>query len=129
MLFCQAPLPTPPSPRRLISLIPPSPIIPKALAGKENKGLKYWIWVFCTSMVSFFCIANSRGAKVLEEVLGKAYSGTIVSDFFSAYVKYANRLQQFCLAHLIRDIKFLTTLPDEADKRFGERLLISEVSY
>jgi len=44
--------------------------------------------------------------------LGKAYSGTIVSDFFSAYVKYANRLQQFCLAHLIRDIKCLATLPE-----------------
>ncbi len=32
--------------------------------------------------------------------------------------------QQFCLAHLIRDIKFLTTLPGEADQRFGARLLI-----
>ena len=61
---------------------------------------------------------------VLEEVLGKTYGGTIVSDFFSAYVKYANSLQQFCLAHLIRDIKFLTTLPTEIDKRFGQRLLI-----
>ena len=93
-------------------------------SGWKDKGLKYWIWIFCTSAISFFCIAKSRGSKVLEEVLGKAYSGTIVSDFFSAYVKYANRLQQFCLAHLIRDIKFLATLPDEADRQFGERLLI-----
>ena len=38
-------------------------------------------------------------------------------------VKYANKLQQFCLAHLIRDIKFLTTLPNEVDKRFGKALL------
>jgi len=29
----------------------------------------------------------------------------------------------FCLAHLVRDIKFLTTLPDEGDKRFGKALL------
>jgi len=28
------------------------------------------------------------------------------------------------LAHLIRDIKFLATLPDEADKRFGQSLLV-----
>ena len=69
-------------------------------------------------------VAHQRQIAALEEVLGKAYSGTIVSDFFSAYVKYANRLQPFCLAHLIRDIKFLATLPDEADKQFGERLLI-----
>ena len=93
-------------------------------SGWKDKGVKYWIWVFCTSTISFFCIAKSRGSKVLQSVLGETYSGTIISDFFSAYVKYANRLQQFCLAHLIRDIKFLTTLPGEADKRFGERLLI-----
>ena len=30
---------------------------------------------------------------------------------------------QFCLAHLIRDVKFLTTLTDKATKRYGERLL------
>jgi len=104
--------------------IPTEPVLNIDESGWKDKGLRYWIWVFCSSAVSFFCIAKSRGAKVLEEVLGKTYDGTIVSDFFGAYVKYANRLQQFCLAHLIRDIKFLTTLPGEADKRFGERLLV-----
>ena len=29
---------------------------------------------------------------------------------------------QFCLAHLIRDVKFLTTLPDAATEAYGERL-------
>ena len=110
--------------QELAEHIPTEPVLHIDESGWKDQGLKYWIWVFCTSMVSFFCIAKSRGSKVLEEILGKAYSGTIVSDFFSAYVKYANRLQQFCLAHLIRDIKFLATLPDEADKQFGERLLI-----
>jgi transposase len=60
---------------------------------------------------------------VLRKVLGESFAGTIVSDFFSAYVKYANRLQQFCLAHLIRDIKFLTTLPDPAEQAYGTVLL------
>jgi len=104
--------------------VPTEPVLNVDESGWKDKGRKYWIWVFCAPAVSFFCIAQSRGSKVLEEVLGKTYLGTIVSDFFSAYVKYANRLQQFCLAHLIRDIKFLTTLPGEGDRRFGERLLI-----
>lgn len=30
---------------------------------------------------------------------------------------------QFCIAHLIRDIRFLTTLPDAETKAYGERLL------
>ena len=29
---------------------------------------------------------------------------------------------QFCLAHLIRDVKFLTTLPDPRDRQYGEKL-------
>jgi transposase len=29
---------------------------------------------------------------------------------------------QFCLAHLIRDVKFLTTLPGKQDRSYGERL-------
>ena len=60
---------------------------------------------------------------MLRNVLGESFSGTIVSDFFSAYVKYANGLGQFCLAHLIRDIKFLTTLPDPAEQAYGSVLL------
>jgi transposase len=103
--------------------VPTEPVLNIDESGWKDKGLPYWIWVFCTSAISFFCIAKSRGSKVLEEILGKTYGGTIISDFFSAYVKYANRLQQFCLAHLIRDIKFLITLPGDADKRFGQRLL------
>ena len=104
--------------------IPTEPVLNIDESGWKDKGVRYWIWVFCTPLISFFCIAKSRSSKVLEQILGQTYGGTIVSDFFSAYVKYANALQQFCLAHLIRDIKFLTTLPDEADKRFGQRLLI-----
>ena len=93
-------------------------------SGWKDCGAKYWIWVFCTTAFSFFVIAKSRSSQVLREVLGEVYGGTLVSDFFSAYVKYANRLQQFCLAHLIRDIKFLTTLPDENEQRFGRVLLL-----
>lgn len=104
--------------------VPTEPVLNIDETGHKDNGARYWIWVFCTAAISFFCIAKSRGSKVLEEILGKTYGGTIVSDFFSAYVKYANRLQQFCLAHLIRDIKFLTTLPGEADKWFGQRLLV-----
>lgn len=108
---------------QLAEHLPAEPVLNIDESGWKNKGARYWIWVFCTSTISFFRIAKSRGSKVLEAVLGEVYNGTIISDFFSAYVKYGNRLQQFCLAHLIRDIKFLTTLPGQRDKQFGQRLL------
>lgn len=103
--------------------IPTEPVLNIDETGWKDQGLKYWAWVFCSPLVSFFWIAKSRSSQVLKEILGETYGGTIVSDFFSAYVKYANKLQQFCLAHLIRDIKFLTTLPNKNDKDFGDALL------
>jgi len=91
--------------------------------GHKDKGRRYWIWNFSTKLFGFFTVEASRSSQVLKKVLGETFKGTLISDFFSAYVKYASVLQQFCLAHLIRDIKFLTTLPDQANQEFGQRLL------
>jgi len=91
--------------------------------GWKEQGKKLWAWVFCNQTIAFFTIRDSRASKVLREVLGETFSGAIMSDFYSAYVSYANPRQQFCLAHLIRDIKFLTTLPDKEDKEFGRKVL------
>ena len=89
---------------------------------KEN-GKRQWVWLFCNQLIAFFVISKSRACQVLKDVLGENFLGALTSDFYSAYVKYASAKQQFCLAHLIRDIKFLTTLPDETSKQFGIKLL------
>jgi len=47
----------------------------------------------------------------------------INSDFYGAYIGYASHGLQLCLAHLIRDIKFLTTLSDHQSQEFGEIVL------
>ena len=47
-------------------------------------------------------------------------------DYFSAYRKYMedfNVVLQFCLAHFIRDVKFLTTHHDKKNRLYGEMLL------
>jgi transposase len=46
-------------------------------------------------------------------------------DYFSAYRRYHREFGvtlQFCLAHLIRDVKFLTTLADASECAYGKRL-------
>ena len=59
------------------------------------------------------------------EVLSREFNGVLGCDYFSAYRRYRHQfgvLLQFCLAHLIRDVKYLTTLPDARDRAYGERL-------
>ena len=65
---------------------------------------------------------------MLIETLGADFNGVIGCDYFGAYRKYMRLLGvevQFCLAHLIRDVKFLTTLPDAPTRAYGERLRLA----
>ena len=55
-----------------------------------------------------FKIDPSRASEVLVDVLGEEFHGVLGCDYFSAYRKYMgdfNVLVQFCLAHLIRDVR------------------------
>jgi transposase len=93
--------------------------------GHKQCKKKLWTWCFRAKLYTLFKIDPSRGSGVLIDVLGKTFAGAIGSDYFSAYRKYMgdfNVAVQFCLAHLIRDVKYLTTL-DAATKKYGERLL------
>ena len=92
---------------------------------KENKE-KFYTWVFRADLYVLFKIDKSRGSKVLIEVLGKEFNGVLGCDYFSAYHKYMkdfNITVQFCIAHLIRDIKYLTSLPDPETRAYGKKLL------
>ncbi len=94
--------------------------------GHKKNGDRFWTWVFKAELYVLFRIDKSRGSNVLIEVLGKEFEGTIGCDYFSAYRKYMkdfNVSVQFCIAHLIRDIKFLTSLPNQATVQYGKKLL------
>lgn len=94
--------------------------------GHKENGVKFWTWCFRAELYVLFKIDKSRSSKVLIEVLGESFNGLLGCDYFSAYRKYMkdfNILVQFCIAHLIRDIRFLISLPDTETKEYGEKLL------
>jgi transposase len=94
--------------------------------GHKDNGDRFWTWVFKAELYVLFRIDKSRGSQVLIEVLGEEFEGTLGCDYFSAYRKFMKDVGvsvQFCIAHLIRDVKFLTTLPDLPTQLYGKRLL------
>ena len=96
--------------------------------GHKENGDKFWTWVFKADLYVLFKIDKSRGSKVLIDVLGKEFNGVLGCDYFSSYRKYMrsfNIIVQFCLAHLIRDIRFLISFPDKETRIYGEKLLKS----
>jgi transposase len=90
-----------------------------------DQGERWWTWCFRASLYTLFKIDPTRSGDVLLEVLGEEFNGVLGCDYFSAYRRYMRECDvviQFCLAHLIRDVKFLTTLPDARERAYGERL-------
>ncbi|MEA3375210.1 MAG: hypothetical protein U9R72_03300, partial [Chloroflexota bacterium] len=55
-------------------------------------GNNRWQWVFETPQASYHVIADSRGSRVIEGVLGDAKPQVWVSDCFSAQERSRSRL-------------------------------------
>lgn len=87
--------------------------------GWKKAGETRWLWIFVAPAVTCFHIAETRGKKVLEEILGERFAGIIVSDRHSAYRSYDKGGWQVCLAHLIREAKGLSLSSDRDTARFG----------
>jgi transposase len=111
----------------LLALLPHEKSLNVDETGHKDDGRRLWTWCFRASLYTVFKISPSRGSQVLLEVLGEEFNGVLGCDYFSAYRKYmrlnGNVLVQFCLAHFIRDVKFLADHPDPCNRAHGERLL------
>jgi hypothetical protein len=82
-------------------------------------GRKWWLWTFATTAGDTLLVLRpSRGAGVVEEILGKGYAGTVVCDGWTAYLGYS---LQRCWAHLLRVAKAAGEEDSEA-KDLGEEL-------
>jgi transposase len=94
--------------------------------GHPDQGDRLWTWCFRAPWYTLYHIDPSRGSDVLVAVLGEEFNGLLGCDYFSAYRKYMKDFGvrvQFCLAHLIRDVKFLVEHPQAANRRYGQMLL------
>jgi transposase len=110
----------------LANRLPKEPCLNVDETGHKENGDGLWTWVFRARLYTLFKIEPSRGSEVLSETLGREFAGVLGCDYFSAYRKYmgdGDVLVQFCLAHLIREVKFLADLPDPVTANYGRRLL------
>jgi len=116
-----------PSYEELLAALPAEDRMNVDETGHPDSGQRLWTWCFRAPLYTLFKIDPSRGSDVLLSVLGQEFDGLLGCDYFSAYRKYMRLNEkvavQFCLAHFIRDVKFLVAHPDPANRRYGELLL------
>jgi len=92
----------------------------------KNNGKKHWIWCITAPLFTLFHIADTRGRKVLEELIGVDFDGVVHFDYFSSNCSFAWNFwikAQYCWAHLVRDIRFLEKHPNKKAKKWAGKLL------
>jgi transposase len=112
----------------LLELLPSEASLNIDETGHKNNGERWWTWCFRASLYTLYHVNQRRNSDVLLKILGDDFEGVIGCDYFSAYRKYMKDVGvevQFCMAHLIRDVKYLTTLPNAETKAYGERLRLA----
>lgn len=113
--------------RDLLAALPAQERLNVDETGHKEYKQGMWTWCFRAPLFTLFKIDPSRGSDVLLNVLGTEFRGVLGCDYFSAYRKYLrlnqNVLVQFCLAHLIRDVRFLVEHPNSRNRAYGKRVL------
>lgn len=77
----------------------------------------WWLWVFTNADGTIYRVDDSRGSKVVEDVLGKDFKGMLVSDCLSSYdpPDYAKHK---CIAHHLQAISKAMRLAGTVDKSY-----------
>lgn len=90
--------------QKLIVKMRASKVIHADETGWRIDGQNAWTWVFTQPLLTLFVMDKSRGGKVIRDILGEAFGGQMVCDFYGAY-DGVDCQKQRCLTHLLREIK------------------------
>lgn len=88
----------------ILEAIRGSPQVHADETGWRMDGKRSWVWALVNERLAYYWIDRSRGRKTLKENLGEEFNGTLISDFYSVYLKLPYRMQK-CLVHLLRDFR------------------------
>jgi len=86
----------------------------------KEAGKSLWLWVFTSTAVTFYLIGY-RTRELLDNLLGEAFAGWLMSDGYQAYRAYRKRLR--CWAHLVRKARGLEESLVKSSQHFGRHTL------
>jgi transposase len=88
---------------RLLIELRASPHVHADETGWRTDGKNGYLWALTDPKHTLYHVDKSHSGAVIRNLLGRAFGGTLVSDFYSAYAKMDCRKQK-CLLHLLREL-------------------------
>ena len=105
----------------LVAKLPEQEVLHIDESPTKEGSARAWVWTVVAGAFTVFACRTSRGADVLDDLLGGAYAGVIHCDRAKMYWRFG-RLQ-WCWAHLKRDFQALIDDPCPTRKRLGHDLM------
>ena len=90
--------------------------------GNNPEKASAWLWTAVSNNVAVYQVTLNRAGSSADALLGKNYTGLVVSDRYSVYNVFTVEQRQLCWAHLKRDFKRMAERSG-ASKEIGEALL------
>lgn len=90
----------------ILSAIRSSPWMNADETGWREDGKNGYIWNLSTPGLRYYAWNRSRASQIAKDLIGEAYDGTVVSDFYCAYSVLLCRHQR-CWVHFLRDLRKL----------------------
>jgi transposase len=88
----------------------------------RKAGSRPWVWTMVGKKATLFRVLARRNTDSLKDLLGKDYSGTVISDRFSVYKFLSVDKRAICWSHLERDFQSFVDLGEQT-REWGKELL------
>lgn len=91
------------------------------VAGADETGVKIngkgkWMWTFQTALATYLFADDKRGREAIDKHFPNGLpNATLVTDRHASYFSMNVENHQVCLAHLLRNLIFMTQLVPESD--------------
>lgn len=101
----------------------------KHAVGSDETGVKingnnHWGWTWQTSEATFITITNNRGQKSINKAFENGFeNATLVHDCWASHFNTNALTHQVCVAHLLRDLNYLSELYNHKWSRILKLLL------
>lgn len=79
--------------------------------GMKVNGNKHWAWTWQNEEATFITITDNRGQKSIDQTFKDGFENAVlVHDCWSSHFNTNAVTHQICIAHLLRDLNYLTEL-------------------
>lgn len=91
--------------------------------GWRVAGHPAWLHAWVTERATGYAIDPHRKADVLERVIGRDWSGTMVHDGFASYDRFEAATHQQCLGHVLRRARELEAVATRGAVHYPRKLI------